>query len=325
MGVSKTTTRLRGRRTGPTTNRGQCHVPGKKLWPRAGLVLLALGLVAATGQAQATSSDERNGQLLGAKAMPRSSLDFKLYRGYMIVVPGSVANLTDLHLLVDTGTNLTMVDRRLAEKLGTFQHVNIRVLGETVSGGKTVLTDLKVGPLSTKSLPVLVLDLSSLEQALHLRIDMVIGLDVLGQSSFSINYETKRMRFGDPPALPLVLPMQSGPPFVSVTARLDGVPLRLLVNTGIPSLILHPAGGQSRIEEVKSERSNLVMNAAGLQFVCKRGSLHALRLADRELGRQTAFIVNDRRNVFDGSLPIPALGFKEVAFDFEHHLLRLRR
>jgi hypothetical protein len=202
--------------------------------------------------------------------------------------------------------------------------MRMRIAGQAVNAWKTVLSDLKLGPLMSTSLDSWVLDLSFLEETLHCRIDMVIGLDVLTQTPFTINYESKRILFGDPFKLPVQVPMHSGAPFISVITTVDNVSYSLLVNTGVRSFMLHATTAPRRTQEVKIEQFNLLANPAGGQLVGKRLELSSVRVGNLELGRQTAFIIKDRNKAFDGSLPIGRLGFKEVAFDFEHHMLGLR-
>jgi predicted aspartyl protease len=291
-----------------------------------GLVVLAMAFATSLGHAQEIPTNDARRQLSAAEETGRVGLDFKLYRGYLIVVPGSVGGLTGLHFLVDTGAEHSIADRRLVENLRTSgQPMHMLVAGQAVNAWKTVLSDLKLGPLMSTSLDSWVLDLSFLEEALHRRIDMVIGLDVLKQSAFTINYESKKILFGDPPEQPVQIPMQSGSPFVSVTTRVNNVSYSLLVNTGVPSLMIHANTAPRRTQEVKIEQFNLLAHPAGGLLVGKRLELSSVRVGNLELGRQTAFIVNDRNKAFDGSLPIGRLGFKEVAFDFEHHMLGLRR
>jgi predicted aspartyl protease len=292
--------------------------------PRAAFVLLLLGSLAAFGCAQTISGRNPDRQPQASRDAT-SCLDFKLYRGYLIVVSGSVADLKNLHFLVDTGASESIADIRLVKRLGTAQRLgSLHVLGEISSAGQTVLPRVWVGPVTKLSLPAFVLDLSALEQELGVRIDMLIGLDVLGQRSFSIDYQARRILFGDPHALPLEVSMLSGPPLVSVAARLDGKTLRMLVNTGFPSLLLFAPSGAPTIQEARSEPSSLATNAAGGQLVCQRIHLRSVQVGDWVFDRQTAFSVIDHRD-FDGSLPIPGPGFKEVAFDFERHLLGLKR
>lgn len=295
-------------------------------WLNLGLVVLAMGFATSLSHAQRIPTNDARQLLSAAEETGRVGLEFKLYRGYLIVVPGSVGGLTGLHFLVDTGAEHSIADRRLVENLRTSQQpMHMLLAGQAVNAWKTVLPDLKLGPVMSTSVDCWVLDLSFLEEALHFRIDMVIGLDVLTQSAFTINYESKKILFGDPPDLPMQVPTQSGVPFVSVTARVNNVSYSLLVNTGVPFFVLHGTTSSRWTREVKIEQFTLLAHPAGGQFLGKRLELSSVRVGNLELGRQTAFIVNDRNKAFDGSLPIGRLGFKEVAFDFEHHMLGLRR
>jgi predicted aspartyl protease len=304
--------------TRPQTGRICC-------WLKLGFVVLAMGLATSLGHAQKIPTNDARRQLSAAEETGRVGLDFKLYRGYLIVVPGSVGGLTGLHFLVDTGADHSIADRRLVETLRTSQQpMHMLVDGQAVNAWKTVLSDLKLGPLMSTSLASWVLDLSFLEETLHFRIDLVIGLDVLTESPFTINYESKKILFGDPPEQPVQVPIQSGLPFVSVMTRVNNVSYSLLVNTGVPVLMLHGTTS-SRKQEVKIQQFTLLAHPAGGQLVGKRLELSSVRVGNLELGRQTAFILNDGNKAFDGSLPIGRLGFKEVTFDFEHHMLGLRR
>src|SRR5262249_19384982 len=129
--------------------------------------------------------------------------------------------------------------------------------------------------------------------------------------------------FGEPPSLPLMLPMESGPPLVSVLAMLDGQASRLLINTGSPDLMLEGAVGE-RIQSVEIDQSRLCVNVTRVEVVCTRGMVGSVRLGQIDLGGQSAFFLNRWTKELDGSLPITAR-FKEVAFDFEHHMLGIRR
>jgi hypothetical protein len=288
------------------------------------LALLALELVISSVRAQAPMNSDNLAQVDGKLSTARPTLGFKLYRGYLMVVTGSVGGLKNLHFIVDTSASPSIADRRLVEKLAMRQQPeSVSVTGEIVGAGRAVLPDVQVGPVSAKFLPVLTLDLSYLARELGTHIDMLIGLDVLAQSSFSIDYEARRIFFGSPPSLPLTLRMESGPPLLLVLAMVDGRASRLLVNTGFPDLMLEVAIGE-RIQNVKNDQARLAINAAGGEVVCKRGMVRSVRLGEIDFGKQSAVFVNRGRNAFDGSLPITGR-FREVTFDFEHHMLGIQR
>jgi predicted aspartyl protease len=247
------------------------------------------------------------------------SLEFDLYRDYLIVVRGSAGGLSNLNLLVDTGADPTLVDQRLARRLQLPKRdARIAVLNQTVATESAILPELEVGPLRTNNLLVLVQDLSFLEKGLQVRIDAVIGLDALGQNSFTIDYKSTRIYFGQPPTMPFSLPLRFVHRFITVDVKLNGQSVRLMVDTGASSLILFATRIQGRIPDLQVQNLKSSANLAG-QFERKQVLLHDMSLGDVKLGQKPAFVVDDQKDPgrdFDGLLSLPALGFKEVAFDF---------
>lgn len=247
-------------------------------------------------------------------------LEFDLYRDYLLVVRGSAGGLNNLNFLLDTGADPTIVDQRLARKLQLPQRdARIAVLNQTVAAESAVLPELQVGPLRTNNLPVLVQDLSFLEKGLHVRIDAVIGVDSLGQNSFTIDYKSKQIYFGQPPTMPSSVPLRLVNRFVTVEVKLNGQLVRLLVDTGASSLMLFATRIQGRIPNLQVQNLKSSANLAG-QFDRKQVLLHDISLGDVKLGQKPAFVVDDQKDPgrdFDGLLSLPALGFKEVAFDFQ--------
>jgi len=301
------------------------RVSGLKTCRASGTVLLAFLVLASMGQAQTESASDMATKAGRGTTPQGSSMDFKLYHGYLVVVPGSVGGLKNLHFLVDTGARESIADRRLVEKLGKQQQTgSIRLLSETVSAKRAVLRDIQAGPLSAKSLSIVAVDLSSLKRSVGTDIDMLIGLDFMGQSSFTIDYLTRRITFGSPDAFPSNIPMDSGPPFVTVTANLDGQPVRLVVNTAAPALLLYAPDGVEPIRTAKIDEASHANDIAGGWIVSKAVIFHSVRLAEVELGQQPAFMIKAAVNAFNGSLPIPGT-FSAVAFDFEHHVLGFRK
>ena len=157
--------------------------------------LAVLGLPCSPLLAQADSVV----MLAGAQPVfnPVSELPIQLCRDYLVVVEGSIGTLEKLTFIIDTGTFPSIIDQRIATALGLSEREGKAVLvGQSVQAKLATLPFVAVGPARVESVPVLVQDLSSLEKTLGRRIDAIVGLDVLGRNSFSINYRTKRLRFG---------------------------------------------------------------------------------------------------------------------------------
>ena len=126
-----------------------------------------------------------------------NKVPFKLYRGYVIVVRGSIGGLKNLNFLVDTGAVPSVVDARIAQKLHLRgQPGRVDVPTKTLATERVTVPDVEVGPSHVGELPVIVQDLSFAEEALGTRVDAMIGFDVLGQSPFTIDYESRELVFG---------------------------------------------------------------------------------------------------------------------------------
>src|SRR6516162_2163587 len=161
--------------------------------------------------------------LAGAQPVfnPTTELPIQLCRDYLVAVEGSIGTLENLTFIIDTGTYPSIVDLRIATTLGLSEREGKAVLvGQSVQATLATLPFVAVGPARVESIPVLVQDLSSLQKTLGRRIDAVVGLDGLGKNSFSINYRTKRLRFGAVERNRFTVSFETGQPLITVEARL---------------------------------------------------------------------------------------------------------
>ena len=115
---------------------------------------------------------------------------FKLYQQHLIVTKGSVGHLNHLNLLIDTGTIPSMVSRTLARKLRLRTARSILIaFGQPVAIDSSMVDGFGIGSLSSGPVPVGVGDFSYLQ---GVRIDAIVGLDVLARTSFAIDYRDPR-------------------------------------------------------------------------------------------------------------------------------------
>ena len=162
-------------------------------------------------------------------------------------------------------------------------------------------------------------DLSSIEKTLGRRIDAVVGLDVLGKNSFSIDYRTKRLRFGPVERTRSTVSFETNTPFIVVEARLLDRAVRLMVDTGASALMLF----QSRLKDANSLLAGRAAKATNVGGNFQRQSvlISETRLGKEELGPLTGFVVADQRDEgrdFDGLLSVRGLHLEEIGFDFEN-------
>jgi hypothetical protein len=288
-------------------------------------ILLSIASLAVLGLLCNPLRAQSNSTVVLAETKPVSNnsieLPIQLYLNYVVVVEGSIGTLEKLIFIIDTGAYPSMVDQRIATALGlSVTDGKVGLVNQNVQTKLAALPVVAVGPARVENVPVLVQDLSSLEKALGKRIDAVVGLDVLGKTSFSINYRTKRLRFGPVERTRSTVSFETGLPFVTVQVRLHDQPVRLLVDTGASALMLF----QSRLKNPISLPTGRLAKATnvGGDFQRQAVMIPDTRLGKEELGPQTGFVVADQRDNgrdFDGVLSVRGLHLEEIGFDFENH------
>jgi predicted aspartyl protease len=256
------------------------------------------------------------------------TVHFDLYRDYLIVVRGSAGPLKGLNFLLDTGASPAVIDRRVAEKLQlTEQPGSMAVLGGSVQAGQATVPSLEVGPVRRDNLNVVVEDLSFFQKAFPVRIDAVVGLDVLGPSAFEIDYAAHAIRFGAVPALKNSLPLrlQGGLPVID--AELNHLSVHLLLDTGASALILfgpsipRPASPM-RVSEVRPTPGTIG------EFERKQVWLDSLKLGEAEFGKEPAFLVQGTGGGpqnFDGLISPAMLGISKLSIDLERGVFAFSR
>ena len=290
------------------------------------LVVMLAGLAAA----QPPSSGQFSGTETEAEIplASKATVRFDLYRSYLILVRGSAGQLRNLNLLLDTGSSSTILDERVAlrlhlvEKTAVIALINGRVRARTA-----ILPSLEFGPLRRDNFSVLIQDLGFLQKALSVPVDGVIGLDVLGQVSFMVDYPSREIRFGPPPRLSISLPLRVNEGLATVDAELNHAPVHLLVDTGASSLIIF----ETRLpKSISGLALNAVQRSTNLKgdFERKQVVLQSLRLGETEFGQEPAFVVHDHNDSgrdFDGVMSPAALGITRIAVDIERGALRFLR
>src|SRR5262245_32515506 len=187
---------------------------------------------------------------------PFDRLKFRLGDGYQVIAHGAIGRLDRLNLLIDTGSIPSMVDGRIAEKLGleiseaesvVFDH-KIRVLSATLS-------NVRVGPIVADTVLASVGDLSYLGGS---NVDAFIGLDVLTRSSFSIDYDHQLLTFGTIAAGDPYVHLDVVLPFLTVQVSCGGYRFRLLVDTGSRHVVLFEQRVRGRVSHLGFDGDKLL-------------------------------------------------------------------
>jgi predicted aspartyl protease len=257
----------------------------------------------------------------------KASVRFDLYRGYLIVAHGSAGPLKNLNFLLDTGTSVPIFDTRVATKLHLAGEMpaSIVILGGRAQGANAVLPSLEFGPVQLSNIPVVTTDLSFFQKLLPVRIDAIVGLDVIGQSAFVIDYSARVIRFGPPPPFPVYVPLRLDAGLITFDAEIDNSPVHLAFDTGTASLVL--------FDPVRSPASNA--KAAAVQasddigtYSRKTVQLRTVTLGDQQFRQQPAILVSNPKQSqldFDGLMSPPALGISRVSVDLKGGVLAFSR
>jgi hypothetical protein len=272
-------------------------------------------LIVLTGLAVACQPAAQGYKDGGLDQHVKSKIYFELYRDYMIVVRGSAGPLKGLNFLFDTGASPSVLDPRVAGKLHlTTVPTDISVLNGAVQGGTATVPSLQFGAVRRENVPVLVQDLSFLEKALPIRIDGIVGLDVLGQDMFVIDYASREIRFGSSPSMADSIPFHMKEGLAIVDATVNHAQVHLLMDTGASSLILFEEMPVSGPKGAGAEPSSKTIG----DFERRQVRSINLKLGATEFGHEAAFVVHNHRDAghdFDGLMSPAALGITRVAVD----------
>jgi len=258
-----------------------------------------------------------------------ATVPFDLYYGYLIVAHGSAGTLRDLNFLLDTGTSVPVLDSRIAQKLHLAVEApeSIVVLGGRARGADATLPSLEFGPVRRSNLQVVTTDLSFFRRILPTGIDAIVGLDVLGQTAFVIDYSAQAIRFGPSPSLPVSVPLRLSGGLATFDAEIDHAPVHLAFDTGVSSLVLFDPAAPSPGSSTNGGAAARDVSDIG-NFPSKAAHLGSVTLGGKEFRRRSAVLVSNPKLSqldFDGLMSPPALGISRVAVDLKRGVLAFGR
>jgi Aspartyl protease len=247
----------------------------------------------------------------------RKDIPFELHSGYLIVVKGSIGKLKNLSFVVDTGSYRSVLDERIARKLHLKSAGSVEELAPNhiVQMDSVLMPELTWGDATATSFSALVFDLSPISRQIGIHGDMLLGLDVLHQTSFQVDFRSQRIHFGGNQEPEISIPFVPNLPYLVVEASIDGHPEKLLLDTASDSLTVFadrlPNDGQSpRMVGVGRDVSGSV------PFTQLTGK--QVMLGNRIVCGEPVFSISAMpESRYDGSLAPRILGASKIYFDFE--------
>lgn len=247
----------------------------------------------------------------------RKDISFELHNGYLIVVKGSIGTLKNLSFVVDTGSYRSILDERIARKL----HLKSAGSAEELAPDQIVKMDGVLVPeltccgVTTTAFNALVFDLSPMSRYLGRHIDLLLGLDMLRQTSFQVDFRSRRIHFGANQEPENSIPFVPNVPYLIVETSIDGHSEKLLIDTATDSLAVFadrlPNDGQSlRTVGVGRDVSG------ALPFT--QLTVKQVLLSNSEVCGAPVFSIPAMpESRYDGYLAPRILGASKIYFDFE--------
>lgn len=229
------------------------------------------------------------------------------------------------NFIIDTGTSPSILNSGVAKILDlTLSGAKLSAIGRNSQTLAAVVPEIRLGPLQALSVPVLVTDLSAVERDLNIPIAGILGMDVLGRSSFRLDYEKQLIEFGEfaPGGIPVYLSARTDLPIAEI--KLDGKLWHLLVDTGSDRLVFF--GARSAAAFSPNTANSLLQGNS----VASRVPVRAVSPMDFEMNgerfHQDAYFVPDSEEpLFDGLLSVRALGIRVLSLDANRRIVYLSK
>jgi predicted aspartyl protease len=257
-------------------------------------------------------------------SIPRGSIPVKVYRGFLVVAEGQFGGTSERqNFIIDTGTSPSILNVGIAEHLNlTLSKARLSAIGRDSQTLAAIVPEIRLGPLQALSVPVLVSDLSAVERDLNLPIAGILGMDVLGRTSFRLDYGSRLMEFGEiaPVGIPVNLSARTDLPIAEI--RIGGKLLHLLVDTGSDRLVFFGARSAAEFAPTAA-KSMLQGNSIAATVPVRAVSSLEFELSGQRFQQDAYFVPDSEEPLFDGLLSVRSLGIRVLSLDANRRVVYL--
>ena len=265
---------------------------------------------------------------LVSEAQERVEVPFQLIDGWAIVLDGTLGGLHHQKMLIDTGAVPSAISTRIAKRLrllGSVQELSL--MNRSIEVERVRVPGVQLGPVAVEALDMAAMDLGRIELALDMRIDAVIGLDLLARRNFTLDYHRKKLVFvsGTNAAGAIAFQMlhEAGGTYILIPLSSGGKELQVLLDTGTKDLMLFQRRLAGSLKQLHIQVQTFNLNVGGKDAVAEV-EIPSVNVGPMSRHKQKAYVwTTPERNLrnFDGLLGPTALGATAVAFDFDRHLV----
>jgi predicted aspartyl protease len=268
------------------------------------------------------STSEAKTQTTSAESVPLSELTFRLSSGYLIQVDGSIGSQSNLKFILDTGATITIVDRKIADKLKLDRrpaesfNFDRRLKWESAR-----LPDLQFGPIRATNITVFIGRLAEYSEFAK-NADAVIGMDLLRSSNFSIDFDAHKITFH--PTMEKV--SLAGDPLLQcpiLEVQVQGHPVRLIVDTGLAGIVFYEERLRTRVPGLRIA-GHLADAAMGGRVRAKQATIPDVVFGKTNRDVSVLLVSSPARDILpgiDGIIGIAALKAHRITFDFSGRTL----
>ena len=273
-----------------------------------------------SAQSDHTNADQMHdkGDTDSPLAVLGGELPFRFSEGYLITVEGQIGTLTKLRFILDTGATVSIVDSRIADKLKLPCHpAESLSFDRKLAWEATTIPEVHFGQINAKNIQMLVGHLSDYSEFAK-KADAIIGMDLLKLINFSVDNESKKIIFrshqrenipvsGEPLSECLILEVQ-----------VQGHPIRLIVDTGFPGLLLYEERLLKRVPTLRIADSPIGVTIGG-RLQAKQAVLPDVVLGGRNEEISVLLVKAPPLDILpgiDGIVGLAPLKARRVHFDF---------
>jgi predicted aspartyl protease len=275
------------------------------------LTLACLGVLC-----QSPSGQDLKGDY--SQTTSNNQLPFRLSSGYLIQVEGRIGAQSNLRFILDTGSTISIVDRKIVDKLKLDRHpAESFNFDRKLNWESATLPEVQFGPIRAAHLVMFIGHLAEYSEFAK-NADAIIGLDMLKLSNFTIEFETKKIIFhstgptayvphGDPLSDCLILELQ-----------VQGHPVRLVIDSGLPGILLYDERIRQRVPSLRTagKVTNVTM---GGRVQAKQATLPDVLFGGTNRDVSVLLVPSPSPEMLpgiDGIVGIAPLKARRVNFDF---------
>ena len=266
-----------------------------------------------------------------AVGQKQTELPFRLIDGWAVLVQGTLGGVPNREILIDSGAVPSAISKEMAKKLGLLGSAEqVSVMNRAIDVERVRVPKVQVGPVAADAFEMVAADLGAIEQALHARLDAVIGLDLLARQNFAIDYRSKKLLFGravqSADSVTFQLKHAAGGTYVLVPMESGGEKFQMLLDTGTKDITLFRPQLKGSLQQIRLSSEDVTVNAGGSSQINKV-VIPLVRLGSISRKQQDAYVWTTPEaelRDFDGMFGPTALGAIAVEFDFDRNIMILR-